>query len=209
MKRPTKCFITELNTYPSQNDKGVTVIQYNIKLMDKEINLAFSIDAADWTKDERVYSGKGEPIEYYIMEKLKGIGHILYGLILNNKWTKIDYPLTSDNIDEIIDISDYPKKNSEKLDNLFFYLCNEQKDSGEIISFLNPANNYVYESKDYLNKLYFRSINEFLIYLNELESKGFIKLEKNTPNNNNPISYSITFLGLQEFANKQEHVKVK
>ncbi|MFA7361932.1 MAG: hypothetical protein WC139_12945 [Candidatus Kapaibacterium sp.] len=204
LRRPDKCFITDLDTFPSQNDKDGGIMQYTIKPLEKDINLVFSIFSNHWTKDESVCIGKGESIEYYIMEKLKDVKHILYGLMLNNKWPITDYPLTSDNIDDIINKSTFPKSPNDKLYNLFFSLCHEQRFDGERKTFIDPYNKNMFREKYYLNKYYFISTDEFLFYLNTLHDKGFIELEKLQIKDRYPFSYNITYLGLEELIKKQE-----
>jgi nucleoside 2-deoxyribosyltransferase len=205
LEQPSKCFITDLDTFPSHNNKSGGIMQYTIKPLDKNINLVFSAYANHWSKDDSVCYGNSKPTEYFIKEKLKDIKHILYGLMLNNKWPKIDYLITADNIDDIINNSSFPKTPNDKLYNLFFSLCNEQKFDGEYVKLSPSLNQYIFQRKEYYTKLYFVSVDEYLFYLNTLEGKGLIELTRYVTRL--PLSYTITYLGLEELIKKQEEGK--
>lgn len=208
MKIPDNCFITNLDTNPSNSGKSGIIIEYVVNVNDKNINLVFSANANQWTEDENVHYTNDKPIEFYIKQKLKNIKHILYGIILNNKWPLHEFILNSKTVDEIIKNTDYPLTPKDKMNNLFLDLCKRQNYYGQTIGFKNTiTNKYYFQERESLNKLYFISPGEFLFYLNTLAEKGLIKLERFNDKEINPYAYRITYNGLEESIKMTEEGK--
>jgi len=198
MNRPEKCFITGLPTQQYRDGRD-GLMCYKIILNNKEYYFAFSIYPYEWT--ETVNENYKKTATNYIQEKIKNVKHILFGLILNDKWpVERGLILNKNIIDKILIEADYPKTPKDKLENLFINLASSQTFDGEAITFFDSFfKQNIYLIPEYFCKYYFRTTDEILFYLNTLENSGFIKIEKANNEKHRLFSYQLTYKGLESF----------
>lgn len=97
--------------------------------------------------------------------------HILNGLLLNKKWPKeVIIDSDQDLINEILKFN-IPANPQEKLDYLFEYLFNEQREDGVAFKIYLSFNDNLSQS------LFFKNNNEFKFYINTLNEKNLINIK--------------------------------
>ncbi len=132
-------------------------------------------------------------------ENFKNNRYLLAGAILNKQLSDDDekdyysFTLTSDTFDEKIRRIIYPKSPKAKLDNLLKSLFQLQKFDGELVEIMG-----VFTKPEFYYKHFFKSADECIYYLKELNYQGLIDcLFQN--HTEQPIEFKITFRGLNYY----------
>ncbi|GET32367.1 hypothetical protein PbJCM13498_12300 [Prolixibacter bellariivorans] len=151
---PKQCYITDLDTenFPSSYD----LVEYLITINGKRVLFRFL-----W--------------EHRNSEFVEANKHILYGLLLNDKFPKeysdVNGPiLDNETLEKIINESPVPKSPPEKLNNLLTYLHSLQEYEGAYIQFPKDEELVVLAKK-----LYFKNYNEMSFYLFTLLQQNYIE----------------------------------
>ncbi len=179
--KPTRCFITD------------TIIQ---KIDNTDFDGIFY----------RVeYSGKQFKFKFYWDHEnssfVENNKHILQGLITNGKFPyNDDIIYDNDKLEKIINEAYFPRKPKEKLDNLIDFLFSIQDSEGKEFSL------QVSGSADaFINKLYFKNYEEFLLYLLTLQDMNYIVVKRGTMESLSAIdTIRFTFSGLEYVIELQE-----
>jgi hypothetical protein len=179
-----KCILTDYQTEPFINDKDPNhqdLVQYYIKGLD--IHLKFD-RKVDWENSKT------------LSEKNK---IIFSGLIQNKKWPLAqEITIGENDLDDVINSSDYPRTPKERLDNLFLFFFSQQRFDGDSI---DPNDIITYSSH---SSLYFSTADEYRFYLKSLGEMGYIEL---TEWQGTVTRIRITFKGLNYAIQIQEENK--
>ncbi|UBM61360.1 nucleotide-binding protein [Candidatus Sulfidibacterium hydrothermale] len=137
-------------------------------------------------------------------EKFKKNKHLIAGAILNKQLSAANYDeeycftLILDDLEEKLKKIIYPKTPKEKIDNLLKTLYQLQNFDGEIVDISK-----VVKKPEFYYKHFFKSADECIYYLKELDYQGLIECHF-LNDTEYPIDFQITFKGLNYYLNLME-----
>lgn len=178
----TRCFITN-NTIQKIDNSDFDGIFYRVEYSNKQYKFKFHCDHVNSS----------------FVNKHK---HVLQGLIANGKFpydeTEIFYD--NDRLEIIINEAYFPRKPKEKINNLIDFLFSIQDSEGKEFNLQVSGCEEVF-----INKLYFKNYEEFMLYLLTLQDLGYIIIERYIAKSLSAIhSIRFTFSGLEYVIELQE-----
>lgn len=152
------------------------------------------------------YSGKQFKFKFYWDHEnssfVEDNKYVLQGLIANGKFpfdeTKILYD--NDRLEKIIHEAYFPRKPKEKLNNLIDFLFSIQDSEGKEFNLQVSGS-----ADEFINKLYFKNYEEFLLYLLTLQDMNYIVVKRSLIDSLSAIdTIRFTFSGLEYVIELQE-----
>lgn len=164
-----KCFIFDFNLDNEVITSNYDVLDYVVSIGGNKIHFKYSLKAEDWMKDGELVPKDVTilNVEDYIEYFIKKYKHIIAGLILNKRIPK-NFIFTKKNVLSLLEETDFPKTQEEKLNNLFIKSFQNQEYDGQLIENTKASSQFD------AYKFYFRNLLELGYYFKVFESKGLI-----------------------------------
>lgn len=172
-RAPETCFLTG---FPTKNrESAIDCIEYHVNIFGKEYYMMFSCDHKNST----------------FVEENK---YVIVGLFANNKFPipKGNPYYNNDYLEKVIRDAIIPTTPREKIDSLLLHLSSMQLYDGGIISIQTH-----YPLDFFINKLFFKNLNEFYFYLRTLQELGYVSyIDSSTKESFSYTNLNLTFSGL-------------
>ncbi|MEL6867918.1 MAG: hypothetical protein AAFP19_26065 [Bacteroidota bacterium] len=201
--------IDPLNLKESHYQEEYGIVTYQVQCRDRELHFRVAFNGKQTGDDGLVHYHTGLPLEEDHDQVYESQVHLITGAILNGHIKTRDYViLLSESVypdsiqqitapgciifprllEEFLSSHLYPKRESEKFENLLLTIMDYESYAGEKIDV------GIFLQKHPIETFYLKNYHEMRFYLNSLMNKGY--LVSKTPEGSMPTSFQLTYDGL-------------